>query len=212
MIPSFSMEGNPQAKKEQLLIYVNQATTMYKSKGNGKYKSKLSPSIYKQYSKSGSWVKVKNSKTQKYVWIKNVKSLSKLPTKTNATMEKEIVTLVNKERKKRGISSLKVDTSLKEYTHFRSNDMAMVNYFGHSSPKYGRWANFLYTAEYKCSFAGENLAAGYMTAKDFVQGWMDLPAHKANMLNPRFKKISVTVVKGTKNSDYPTYAIQWFAK
>lgn len=55
MIPSFSMEGNPQAKKEQLLIYVNQATTMYKSKG--KYKSKLSPSIYKQYSKSGSWVK-----------------------------------------------------------------------------------------------------------------------------------------------------------
>ncbi|GED18352.1 hypothetical protein KGI01_00930 [Kurthia gibsonii] len=33
MIPSFSMEGNPQAKKEQLLIYVNQATTMYKSKG-----------------------------------------------------------------------------------------------------------------------------------------------------------------------------------
>lgn len=140
MIPSFSMEGNPQAKKEQLLIYMNQATTMYKSKG--KYKSKLSPSIYKQYSKSGSWVKVKNSKTQKYLWIKNVKSLSKLPTKTNATMEKEIVTLVNKERKKRGISSLKVDTSLKEYTHFRSNDRAMVNYFGHSSPKYGRWANF----------------------------------------------------------------------
>lgn len=155
---------------------------------------------------------MKNSKTQKYVWIKNVKSLSKLPTKTNATMEKEIVTLVNKERKKRGISSLKVDTSLKEYTHFRSNDMAMVNYFGHSSPKYGRWANFLYTGEYKFSFAGENLAAGYMTAKDFVQGWMDSPGHKANMLNPRFEKISVTVVKGTKNSDYPTYATQWFAK
>lgn len=76
MIPSFSMEGNPQAKKEQLLIYVNQATTMYKSKG--KYKSKLSPSIYKQYSKSGSWVKVKNSKTQKYVWIKTLKNKSEM--------------------------------------------------------------------------------------------------------------------------------------
>lgn len=212
MIPSLSIEGNPQAKKDQPLIYVNQATTMYKSKGKGKYKSKLTPSIYKQYSKSGSWVKVKNQKTQKYVWIKSAKSLSKLPTKTNATMEKEIINLVNKERKKRGVSSLKVDSSLKKYTHFRSNDMAVENYFGHSSPKYGRWANFLYTGEYKFSFAGENLAAGFMSAKGFVQGWMDSPSHKANILNPRFKKISVTVVQGAKNSDYPTYATQWFTK
>lgn len=211
-VPSFIIEEKPQAKGKPTMIYINQTTSMYKSKGKGKYKAKLAPSIYRQYSKSGSWHKVKNPKTKKYVWIKNAKNLSTLQTKTNGTMEKEIIRLVNKERKKRGVAPVKEDTTLKKYTHFRSNDMAVANYFGHSSPKYGRWANFLYTSEYSFQLAGENLAAGFTSANAFVKGWMNSPSHKKNVLNPRFKRIGVTVVNGTKKSDYNKYATQWFAR
>lgn len=207
--PIKNMDSEANAKKT--LIYTESTVSMYKSPGKGKYQQKLKASIYKKYATSGKWVKVKNN-SSKYVWIQKTKT-KKLPlnySKKYQNLESDIIVLVNRERNKRGIKSLKINNAMKKYTSFRSKDMMEDNYFSHSSPTYGRWVNLLYVSEYNFSYVGENLAAGFYSPKDFVNAWMASPTHKKNILNPKYTKTSVSVVAGKSSNRYGTYATQWF--
>ena len=56
--------------------------------------------------------------------------------------------------------------------------------------------------------AGENIAAGY-SYTTVVQGWIDSPGHRANMLGD-YTHIGVGYYQGTKC--YGTYFVQNFAK
>ncbi|VEI05454.1 CAP domain-containing protein [Kurthia zopfii] len=199
------------AKKPQQMIYIDKKLATYKSKGKGKQKKRLSAGVYLQYGKSGSWRKVKNN-SKKYVWVKSSKA--KVPTKNNKyyKTEQEIIRLVNKERAKYKLKSLKQNRELGRIAMIRSEDMASLNYFGHTSPTYGRWSNLLYSSEYPFKFAGENLAAGFSKPKEYVNAWMASPTHRDNILNKRFTKIAVAIAPGKKRSKYPTYATQWFAQ
>ena len=38
---------------------------------------------------------------------------------------------------------------------------------------------------------GENLGCGYLTAEQVVQGWVDSPGHRENLLNPWYTHIGV---------------------
>lgn len=198
-----------EANATTTLIYTEVALTMYKLPGKGKYSTKLKAGIYKKYATSGKWTKVKNNKS-KYVWINKTKKLSTKYASKYANVEKKIIVLVNKERNKVGLKSLKVRTPLKKYTNFRSEEMMKNNYFGHTSPIYGRWVNLLYTSEYNFDYAGENLAAGFVSAQDFVDAWMASPTHRKNILNPNYTKTSVSVIAGKSSNQYKTYATQWF--
>jgi uncharacterized protein YkwD len=47
--------------------------------------------------------------------------------------------------------------------------------------------------------AGENLAGGtgaFATPKNIVLAWMASPSHRANMLNPRYREIGLSVMRG----------------
>ncbi|MBQ0138256.1 MAG: hypothetical protein KBT36_03070 [Kurthia sp.] len=202
--------SDAQANKKAQFIFTNATTPTYKKAGKDKLNTKLSPSVYKQYGKSGKWIKVKKSNGQ-YVWISSSKKLTSIQSTKYKKMEKEIMNLVNIERKKRGLTKLQQSNHLQQITYLRNYDLAKENYFEHTSPKYGRWANFLYTSEYDFAYAGENIAAGFVTAKGFVNAWMNSPTHRANILNPRFKKIAVGVSDGTSKSYFKTYATQWFS-
>jgi uncharacterized protein YkwD len=50
--------------------------------------------------------------------------------------------------------------------------------------------------------AGENIAAGYTSVSAVTSGWMGSPGHKANILNPNFKIISVGVAQSANGSYY----------
>lgn len=208
---STSEKNQVQANSSKQLIYTEKAMTMYKSPGKGKLKGKLPASVYRNYAKSGKWTKVKN-KSKKYVWIKGGKNVTTSYKSKYKNTETEIIRLINVERSKVGVKKLKVSKSMKRYTILRSQDMSKNKYFGHSSPVYGRWANLLYSSEYQFSYAGENLAAGFTKADDFVNAWMASPSHRKNMLNPKFKKTSITVIEGKSTNRYQTYATQWFEK
>lgn len=205
---AFNLEAN--AKRSNEMIFIQKAANMYSSPGKNKVSGKAPASIYKQYGKSGKWSKIKNAK-KKYVWVANAKALSTVKTTKYKGTENEIVRLVNVERKKRGIASLKSSTQLKNMAYLRNYDMVQERYFAHISPRYGRWANMLYSSEYEFKYAGENLAAGFTTARSFVKGWMDSPTHRANLLNPRFREIGVAVSPGNSRSYYQSYATQWFS-
>jgi uncharacterized YkwD family protein len=105
--------------------------------------------------------------------------------------EKEVVKLTNKERVKHGLPELKIDSKLSEVAWYKSKDMLMVGYFSHYSPTYGSPYDMMKYFGISYSFAGENIAYGYPTPEELVQGWMNSPSHRDNILNENFTHIGV---------------------
>lgn len=56
---------------------------------------------------------------------------------------------------------------------------------------------------------GENVAAGYATGREAVRAWMDSPLHRANILEPGFRKLGMAV---RRSADGTPYAAQVFGR
>ena len=56
-------------------------------------------------------------------------------------------------------------------------------------------------------YAGEYIAAGQRTPPETMDGWMNSPGHKANILKPEFTHIGVGYLTG---GEYRTYWTQMF--
>ncbi len=118
--------------------------------------------------------------------------------------EQEVVRLVNIERTKAGLNPLVASDKLSNVAREKSKDMAINNYFSHTSPTYG--SPFEMMREFGISYrtAGENIAMGYQSAQSVVNGWMNSPGHRANILNPSFGTIGVGAYKASGGSIYWT--------
>ncbi len=105
--------------------------------------------------------------------------------------EKEVIRLVNKERKERGLSELKYNWQLSRVARFKSEDMSAKGYFSHQSPTYGSPFEMMKNFGISYRTAGENIAKGYTSPAAVVNGWMNSSGHRANILNSSFKEIGV---------------------
>lgn len=110
--------------------------------------------------------------------------------------EQEVLRLVNVEREKRGLNPLKWDSELSKAARFKSEDMRDHNYFDHESPTFGSLENLLGFFKISYSSAGENLAGGLFHPEDAVEGWMNSPGHRENILNPQFTHLGVGYADG----------------
>ncbi|ACA45808.1 serine protease [Clostridium botulinum] len=126
------------------------------------------------------------------------------PDSSVATLEKEVVTLVNAERAKAGLPALKANAELSNVARLKSQDMIDKKYFSHTSPTYGSPFDMMKKFGVKYSAAGENIASGYPTAKAVVDGWMNSPGHKANILSKSFTEIGVGLAKSSDGTYYWT--------
>ena len=118
-------------------------------------------------------------------------------TNTSVTAyEKEVVRLVNAERAKQGLSALEYDWQLSRVARYKSEDMQKNNYFSHTSPTYGSPFNMMKSFGITYRTAGENIAKGYRSPAAVVDGWMNSPGHRANILNSSFTHIGVGYVEG----------------
>ncbi len=122
--------------------------------------------------------------------------------------EKKVVQLVNDERAKKGLEPLEMNNRLSGLAHMKSKDMADNNYFSHTSPTYGSPFEMMKQFDFNYRTAGENIAAGQRTPESVVQGWMNSPGHRANILNENFTQIGVGYVEGS--GQYGTYWTQEF--
>lgn len=128
-------------------------------------------------------------------------------TPTNASsMETEVLRLVNIERQKQGLSPLKLSSELSKVAKMKSQDMADKNYFDHTSPTYGSPFDMMKQFGIKYTTAGENIAKGYNSAEAVMNGWMNSPGHKANILSSNFGTLGV----GYVNQGGTTYWTQMF--
>ena len=109
--------------------------------------------------------------------------------------EARIFKLINQERAKAGLPQLEIDSLLTQLARDKSLDMVSHNYFGHYSERIGTIHDQLEVKAVSYCNAAENLAGGADTLKTHRR-LLASPAHRGNILNPKFKRIGIGIVKG----------------
>ena len=105
-----------------------------------------------------------------------------------------VLKLINKQRTKRGLSSLKLDQSLCKSAAKRAAELAI--YIPESSPHTRPGGNLVKTVNSKIIY--ECCAEGYETPKDVVSGWMGSPSHKKGILLSNARSVGIGCIS-TKN-------------
>jgi uncharacterized protein YkwD len=132
-------------------------------------------------------------------------ALATAPTASAATtteMARQVVTLVNAERKKAKCAPLRNTPALARAARGHSADMAKYSYFSHTS-RNGRSPWQRIRAQGYNYGSAENIAAGQSSAKSVVAAWMKSPGHRKNILNCSNKAVGVGVARGG------SYRIYW---
>lgn len=125
-------------------------------------------------------------------------------------IKNEIIKLTNEERKAHGLSILLESDQLNEAAGKKAEDMFQQNYWKHISPGGKTPWQFIKESGYQYLFAGENLARGYITAKDTVLAWMESPGHRDNILNADYNEIGVAVKTGILTGNKTVLSVQEF--
>jgi uncharacterized protein YkwD len=123
-------------------------------------------------------------------------------TATQSTISQRITELVNAERAKAGLPPLVVSYQLNAAADLQARNMVAM------APVVGLAAAMSHTLQgtfqptlisrantvgYDYYSLGENIAYGYNTAEEVVTAWMNSAGHRANILNPMFTQIGVSV-------------------
>jgi uncharacterized YkwD family protein len=109
----------------------------------------------------------------------------------------QVVTLVNQERAKAGLSALKsTNATLTKMALDKAKDMYAKGYFDHNSPTYGSPFDMMKQYGISYSYAGENIAKGQPTPQEVMTAWMNSPGHRANILNAHYTTIGVAYYNG----------------
>ncbi|HSA48659.1 MAG TPA: CAP domain-containing protein [Yinghuangia sp.] len=119
----------------------------------------------------------------------------------------EVIALTNAERARHGLGPLTAEPRLTQAAQAHSADMAARDYFDHSSPDGRQPADRVRAAGYDYSRVAENIAAGQTTPAEVVEGWMNSPGHRANILTPELTQIGIGLAHG---GTYTTYWTQVF--
>lgn len=109
--------------------------------------------------------------------------------------EEEMLKDVNKERTDQGLSPLTMDNELTDLAQIHSDDMFKRGYFSHYTPEGLSPFDRMERAKITYMYAGENLALAPSTELA-MQGLMNSPGHRANILNANFHKIGIGVIDG----------------
>lgn len=95
----------------------------------------------------------------------------------------------NKQRQQDGKTILSLNHKLNLAAQAKANDMATRNYWSHTTPEGNEPWMFVEQAGYAYYQAGENLAYGFSGSDDVINGWMNSPTHKANMLESSYQEV-----------------------
>lgn len=102
-----------------------------------------------------------------------------------------VLELTNAQRLQAGAVPLKLNSKLNNSAQAHSQDMALHDFFDHKGSNGSSMSDRAKASGYQFSRLGENIAAGYATPEDVVQGWLNSPGHRANILNPSYREIGI---------------------
>lgn len=120
-------------------------------------------------------------------------SVERAELSVDTVSEAEMFALINKERREAGVAELSWAPEIVPVARAHAKDMWERKYFSHYSPEGDDVGDRLDKAGIDYSLAGENLALA-PTVTTAHNGLMNSEGHRANILEPKFKKIGVGVI------------------
>ena len=116
----------------------------------------------------------------------------------------EVVQLVNQARAAKGLPPVTLDAKLVQVAAAHSQHMAKVGKMAHEGIGNGSPTERIRKALPTAKTTAENVAYGQRSAAEVMQGWMDSPGHRRNILDPNLRTIGVEVVTGSDGRPYWT--------
>ncbi|MGW4107720.1 CAP domain-containing protein, partial [Streptomyces sp. NPDC004976] len=116
----------------------------------------------------------------------------------------EVVDLTNRERARAGLPPLSRDARLTAAAQAHSADMVARDFYSHTAPDGSRPWDRAAAAGSARRTVGENIACGQRSAAEVVEGWMNSPGHRANILKADFTHIGVGFAGGGRAGMYWT--------
>ncbi|MDP2864435.1 MAG: CAP domain-containing protein [bacterium] len=121
-----------------------------------------------------------------------------------------LIKLTNQGREALGFGPLTENSQLDKAASLKAQDMIAQDYFAHQSPEGKSPWYWIKSANYDYQYAGENLAIGFLDSEEVYQAWNDSPSHKANLFNPNYQDIGITVLKGDFQGNETYVVVQLF--
>ncbi|MEV5548500.1 CAP domain-containing protein [Streptomyces sp. NPDC052309] len=116
----------------------------------------------------------------------------------------DVVGLTNRERTRAGLRPLAADPRLTAAAQAHSADMVARDFYSHTGPDGSRPWDRAAAVGAPQRTIGENIACGQRSPADVVEGWMNSPGHRANILKPEFTHIGVGLAGGGRAGTYWT--------
>ena len=118
-------------------------------------------------------------------------------------MELEILRLVNIERAKEGLEPVEFAYDYYDCAKIRASEINSLLTFSHSRPDGRPWHSVYEDNDApKYWQSGENLALYFDTAEQVVEGWMNSPGHRANILHAEYDYLAVAVCETEEYEGY----------
>lgn len=131
------------------------------------------------------------------------------------TILQDVLRLTNQQRQQNGLSALRYDNQLASAAQTHTQNMALQDFFSHTGLDNSQPWDRVNQTGYSWSRVTENIAAGQRTAEQVVNGWMNSPGHRANILDPNVQEIGLGhyyLSNDTGDTNYNHYWTQVFAK
>jgi uncharacterized protein YkwD len=125
------------------------------------------------------------------------------PTRGSDTEQQRVVDIVNRERAAGGCPAVKVNARLTEASQLHSEDQAAHNNMSHEGSDGSSPWDRARRAGYDNAI-GENVAMGYRDAEAVMDGWMNSPGHRNNIMNCDARAIGVGLAMSSGGAPYWT--------
>jgi len=83
------------------------------------------------------------------------------------------------------------NATLERAAKIHAEDMSRHDFLSHRGSDGSDVGDRLDRLGYNWKICGENVAKGYSTEEEVVEGWLKSPGHCANVMDPRFKEMGV---------------------
>ncbi|WP_436530420.1 CAP domain-containing protein [Actinoplanes sp. HUAS TT8] len=120
----------------------------------------------------------------------------------SAPFQQQILALVNRFRAKSGCSPVTLDRRLIDAANGHAADMARRDYFRHESPNGEKAGERVSDTGYQWRLYGENIARGQGSPWEAMDGWMNSPEHRSNILDCKLNQMGVGLAIDGERTPY----------
>ena len=122
----------------------------------------------------------------------------------------EMINLINTERAKEGISPVQYDYNMTVAATVRSLEMKETGVFEHArqcpdnvySDKCRKWSTVFKDLGISYTHVGENIARGFSKVDGAMNGFMNSPTHRKNIMNQDFHYVGIGVIEDGSTTYY----------